>query len=808
MHWVGHYYFLSADLRRPIFRYRILFDSLCAMPRMISHGEMNETGSAVALRHALDLCYTLRLKEAESALDAIISESQSTHDAYSALALIKLMQGLPDQQRGILEDVLTRNPDHYPSLHQLALVHYRAGRLGEAHSFIRRALLNKPDSEASLLLAARLSLNLGKYQEARHIAEKVLQSNDGWHVQASLLMSQALIQDRDPDELCQELVEEITAGKGNAVVLGAACQLITDKKAEEKHLQLCEQTLASYPDNTYLRLLRIKLLGAMGRHDDRFPDLYYLLSIDPDNLTVLHNLAESLLILKRHRESLQVYLRIARINGTDPQLLNQIGVCYRSIARFRSAEKAYWRSIRINPLDILIIGNLGEVKFRFGEFDRSLELYSLALNINPINKEIFYNKMLAYSVGSAEGLAEMRADAAAYWSIYRRAHGITESPLPGGGRPLGVAADVPSAAPAKVRIGFLTSDIGNHCVSYFLSSYLRHYSKDLFEVELILCDRRYEEREREICGYVDHALTLEGLNEQKSRELIRDRCYDLIIECNGYTGGSGISLLAERCAPVQCHYIGYHASTGLDTIDYFISDAHILSTSVSEQLTEKPLKIDRAWLAFSAFDAFPRAKSLATVSQPLLGFFGNSTKITDLTLEYWSALFTECPQAILVLKCLTYQDPYIAERVVKRIEGFGIDRARIAIIEPTASWVAHMDYYNLVDYALDSTPWSSATTGFDALGMGVPLLAIQGETIASRMSSSLVSHLGRAEWIATSPGDYGRFGQKIACEFIHARQQKATLQDQVQSSSLFDGLSLAQSLEKALLHTLDSSRKA
>jgi protein O-GlcNAc transferase len=773
------------------------------MPRMISDRDMNETGPAVALRHALDLCYALRLKEAESALEAVLLDSQPDDDAYSALALIKLMQGQPDQQRGILEDALTRNPGHYPSLHQLALVHYRAGRLDEAYRFIQRALSQKPESEQSLLLAARLSLNLGNFQEARQLAEQVLQSNDDWHVQACLLISQALIQGREPDGLCQELIEAITAGRGDAVSLRAVCQLIADLQAEEQHLEFCEQKLSDDPDNTYLRLLRIKLLGALGRHDDRFPDLYYLLSIDPDNLTVLHNLAESLLLLKRHRESLQVYLRIARINGTDPQLLNQIGVCYRSIARFRSAEKAYWRSIRMNPLDILIIGNLGEVKFRFGDFKRALELYSVALNINPISKEIFYNKMLAYSVGSLEGLAAMRADAAAYWSIYRMAHAITEPSLTGGERSIGEAS---AALPAKVRIGFLTSDVGNHCVSYFLSSYFRNYDRDRFDVELILCDRRYEEREREVCGYVDNALSLEGLDEQKSRELIRDRHYDLIIECNGYTGGSGISLLAERCAPVQCHYIGYHASTGLDTIDYFISDAHILSPSVSQQLTEKPLKLDRAWLAFAAFDEFPKAKSVATVNQPLLGFFGNSTKITDLTLEYWSALFAECSQAILVLKCLTYQDPYIVERVVRRIECCGIDRARIAIIEPTASWVTHMDYYNLVDYALDSTPWSSATTGFDALGMGVPLLAIQGETIASRMSSSLVSHLGRAEWIATSPSDYGRFGEIIASEFLEVRSQKEALQREVQNSSLFDGSSLARSLEEALLSAMVSAR--
>jgi len=775
---------------------------------MISDGGLNETAHAEALSQALDLCYALRLKEAQSALDAIIAECPTADDAYSALALIKLMQGLPDQQKDILESVLNRNPDHYPSLHQLAIVHYRVGQLDEAYSFIQRALLHKPDNEASLLLAARLSLNLGKHQEASQLAEQVFQGSDGWHPQASFLLTQALLQGRDPGVLRDELLQAIEAGKGDAVSLCALCQLIADLQAEEQYLQLCDQKLHEDPDNTYLRLLRVKLLAALGRHDDRFPDLYYLLSIEPNNLSVLNDLAEALLVLKRYKESLQVYLRIARINGTDSQLLNQIGVCYRSISRFRSAEKAYWRSIRINPMDALIIGNLGEVHFRFGNFTRALELYSVALNIYHFKKEIFYNKMLAYSVGSAEGLAEMRADAALYWSGYRMAHAFVE-PLPSESRqdPPGAMVAL-AAAPAKYRIAFLTSDIGNHCVSFFLAAYLRHYNKDSFCVELILHDRRYEERECEICDYVDHALSLEGLNEQRARGLIRSRDYDLIIECNGYTGGSGISLLAERCAPIQCHYIGYHASTGLDTIDYFISDHHILSPAVAKQLSEKPLKLGRAWLAFAPFDALPPAHSVANLDRPLLGFFGNSTKITDLTLAYWSALFAECPEAILVLKCLSYQDPYIAKKVVSRIEHCGIDRARIAIIEPTASWVAHMDYYNVIDYALDSTPWSSATTGFDALGMGVPLLAIQGETIASRMSSSLVSHLGRTEWLATKPSDYAQFGQRISREFMHTRQQKESLQREVQSSTLFDAPSLARSLEKALLPILASAKQS
>lgn len=774
-----------------------------------SQGGRPEKDYGEHLNYALSLCYNLRLDDAESALSEIIEKHPSACDAYSALALIRLMQGRPDTQREILRHALSINPSHYASLHQLAIVHYRASEFGEAYKQVKRALAQKSDSESSLLLASRVSLALSDSQESYQLAERVLRQSDGCNSQAANLMALALIAQNDPKRLCEELARSIVAGQGDEIKLYAAIHLITALQTESQYLDLCDERLSANPDNKFLRLLRAKLLATRGRHDECFPDLYYLLSLEQNNLIVLQSYAEALLIMKRYRESLEVYLRIAQINGTDPHILNQIGICYRGLGRFRSSEKAYWRSIRLNPLDACIIGNLGEATFRFGNHERALELYGIALNIRPVYKEVFYNKMLSFSVGNPDMIPVMRREAANFWSCYRNTHVNSETAatgLAGNGGQIAMPGNRRSR-PSKLRIGILSSDIGNHCVSYFLTSFLRHYNKDRFHVELILCDRRYEEREQEICGYVDHAQSLDGLSEYDARNVIKRLNLDLIIECNGYTGGSGLSLLAERCAPIQCHYIGYHASTGLDTIDYFISDHHILSPSVTEQLSEKPLQLDRAWLAFSKFEEFPKAVSTATVNRPVLGFFGNSTKITDVTLQYWSALFQNCPHAILALKCLSYRDQYIVQNLLARIESVGIERHRIAMLEPTASWRDHLEYYNLIDYALDSTFWSSATTGFDALGMGVPLLAIQGDTIAARMSSSLVAHLGRHEWLATKPEDYARLGRQISSEFMEVRGQKRHLQAEVQHSSLFDGPDLARSLEKGLMQVTGNTSK-
>jgi protein O-GlcNAc transferase len=67
----------------------------------------------------------------------------------------------------------------------------------------------------------------------------------------------------------------------------------------------------------------------------------------------------------------------------------------------------------------------------------------------------------------------------------------------------------------------------------------------------------------------------------------------------------------------------------------------------------------------------------------------------------------------------------------------GISIDRIILINAVATHLDHLSCYNAIDIALDTTPWSSATTAFECWGMGVPLVSIYGDTMSGRMSSSI-----------------------------------------------------------------------
>jgi predicted O-linked N-acetylglucosamine transferase (SPINDLY family) len=110
-----------------------------------------------------------------------------------------------------------------------------------------------------------------------------------------------------------------------------------------------------------------------------------------------------------------------------------------------------------------------------------------------------------------------------------------------------------------------------------------------------------------------------------------------------------------------------------------------------------------------------------------------------------------------------------------------------------------MECYQQIDVALDATPWSGATTTFEALSMGVPVVGIEGDTMASRMTGSILRALGRPEWVSATPEAFTSAVEQLVCDLPRLRANRLELRQQVLSSSLFDGADLARHLQDAFL---------
>jgi predicted O-linked N-acetylglucosamine transferase (SPINDLY family) len=244
-------------------------------------------------------------------------------------------------------------------------------------------------------------------------------------------------------------------------------------------------------------------------------------------------------------------------------------------------------------------------------------------------------------------------------------------------------------------------------------------------------------------------------------------------------------------------------------MDYFIGDQETADPTFQDQFSEQLWQLPRPWLAYPKHQVFPAAEQLAATDLPVLGAFSQVGKIGTETLSFWGPALKKVPDSLLVIKDRCTIDPNVCERIADVLaKEHDVDPQRLRFLPMLGEWKDHVDCYNILDVALDTTPWSSATTGFEALAMGAPLVAIKGGCTAARMSTSLVQGVGRPEWVARSPDEFAAIVAELCSDLPALRAGKQERQHQAQNSSLFDGIDLAQHLQAALIAMASGAKQA
>jgi len=575
------------------------------------------------------------------------------------------------------------------------------------------------------------------------------------------------------------------------------------------------EALAKDPGNGNLLLGVALALISCGQADQALMELLPLLAQRPEDPIPLVATGMALQHLGEMRQAMDFFKQALALDPAQVRARNLLGGCHLELGEPSLAIGEFRAGLRQAPKDFDMRCNLAYALREQGELAASIREMEQLLEEHPSCREALIIQMFSCSIGD-ESLAPLALQTGArYWQLVRQQNLRVGSPKPADGPGLAAAAvpsHNPKPAPAvlaalaaapiragdrRLRIGFLSAEIGNHVVASFLSSFLDHYDRSRFAVELFVASRHFDAQAESMAAQADHHWLLSGMALEQARALIRSRQLAILVETSGFTRDGGIDLLAERCAPVQCHYIGYHATTGLDTIDWFIGDQETVPERFAHQFVEGLWRLPRAWLARRPDPSLPAAESSASEEDPVLGSFNQLTKVRQETLTYWLAALRALPRSKLLIKYRSASDPAVRQRITAFLGRGGVASERISFLPFSGGWLEHMATYNRLDVALDATPWSSATTGFDALAMGVPLVAIRGGCTSARMSAAILRGLGRPEWIAESPQQFGAIVAGLCADLPALRAGKQALREEVLASSLFDGPDLCRALESA-----------
>jgi protein O-GlcNAc transferase len=350
----------------------------------------------------------------------------------------------------------------------------------------------------------------------------------------------------------------------------------------------------------------------------------------------------------------------------------------------------------------------------------------------------------------------------------------------------------------RLRIGYVSPDFRTHSCAWFFEPLLTHHDREQFEIFCYPSSSFTDTVTARLRSLADGWHSIAGRIDG-SAELIRSHHIDILVDLSGYSFGNALSVFHQKPAPVQVTWLGCPGSTGLDAIDYRLSDPWLTPPGTPEFFTEAIWNLERPSHCYRpSFDA-PTIALLPAEQKGYVTFgsFNNLSKVNSETISLWACVLRAVGNSRLILKGSQTNDPEIRRRLSNGFGECGIDIDRIEFLGAVPSLVGHLDCYNNIDIALDTFPYNGATTTCEALWMGVPVVSLRSWRTASRYGLSLLQAVGLEELAVDSPKAYIQVAIELAGNLGRLAGLRAGLRKHMEQSSLRDEAGFARTVENA-----------
>jgi predicted O-linked N-acetylglucosamine transferase (SPINDLY family) len=484
------------------------------------------------------------------------------------------------------------------------------------------------------------------------------------------------------------------------------------------------------------------------------------------------------------------------------------------------ARKLYLQALQLDAQNADALHLLGVLEYDERNVDDAIELMEDAIALQPGAADYWMNCSLAYMArGETEKAIEMLREALRLRPVYSRAHGnlmfallfsaaatpaeIVEEHkkwyrtdiVPGLQR-MPAPGNIPDPE-RRLRVGYVSADFREHVIALFIEPIFTN--RDSRQVEVFAYDNgtASDAVNTRLRAGIDQWRPISGLDDDQLAARIREDGIDILVDLAGHTQGSRLAAFARKPAPVQITYLGYPATTGVDAIEYRLTDAGFDPPGLTEsQYVERLVRLPDCLLCYQPPVDAPEVSALPALANGFITFgsFNQPAKLGAGVLELWARLLGQIAGSRLLMAPVP--PGYSRERYQRIFAGHGIAPERIEF-EPRLPSAQYQALRSRVDIALDPFPMNGGSTTCETLWMGVPLVTLSGDRFVSRAGTSLLSAAGLKECIARNEDEYLAIAAGLAADLPRLARMRAALRGQLRQSPLLDGPRFTRNLEAA-----------
>jgi predicted O-linked N-acetylglucosamine transferase (SPINDLY family) len=388
-------------------------------------------------------------------------------------------------------------------------------------------------------------------------------------------------------------------------------------------------------------------------------------------------------------------------------------------------------------------------KYAYGLIDENLALLKQSLDKNPQNHSAHDNRVMTSHYSPTITQQEILTIANEYHQ------NIIKPVIKASEKKFEFSKHVDQYRKEKIiRIGFVSGDFKLHPIFFWVNSLLKYFPKDGFEIYCYVNNaaNTFSEVFRPLCNSLAYVTDLSS--EKLAERIFNDKIH-VLIDLSGHTAANQLKTFALKPAPIQATWLGQVGTTGLKEIDYIIADEFVIRKDEEHFYTEKICHMPFA-MAYPAKDyqnLYINRSLARNDGKIILGSFNNSPKINSTVIEAWAEILKSAPEAQILMSNFTLADPEYKTELINNFKKFEINESRLEFELPETK-ASHLLRFSKIDIALDTFPFNGGTTTHETLMMSVPLIAIEGDRWASRMSADALINAKLPELIAKDRQEY------------------------------------------------------
>jgi predicted O-linked N-acetylglucosamine transferase (SPINDLY family) len=315
----------------------------------------------------------------------------------------------------------------------------------------------------------------------------------------------------------------------------------------------------------------------------------------------------------------------------------------------------------------------------------------------------------------------------------------------------------------KIRIGYASHYLHSYSGTLWLTGWLRYCHRTSFEIYCYYTGNEPDTVTQQFQDYSDVFYHIPHNLEAVCQQIIADQLHILVYPEIGMDPQT-MQMAGLRLAPVQCVAWGHPVTTGLPTIDYFLSSELMEAENAQEHYSEKLIRLPGIGVSY------PKPY-IPSVNKKRSDFGLQDDAVIYLCcqapfkyLPQYDFIIAEIALRLPQAKFVFLRGTLLKSRLQRAFGAVGLNSEEYCVFLSIPERLDYLMINLLSDVYLDTLTWSGGNTSLEAIACNLPIVTCPGEFMRGRHTDSFLKMIGVTDTIAKNEAEYIDIAVKLGLD--------------------------------------------